>query len=131
MVLKRLKGKNVNFELIMHAIENTPSLILDCANYANPHLFYPFVNPDNFREVYVIPVDAIYRFRDTLKQAGQTAEKLRARCIVITTFDRLFSYDDPEENRNIIEHAWNIIDALSEKHEVLVGEKQRHKNSTP
>ena len=86
-----------NHELILYALNNTPSLILDCANRANPHRFYTQVPYENFKKCYVIPVDAIYRFRDTLKQTEEIANGLGVKCIVITYFGKLFDYGDKQE----------------------------------
>ena len=121
MALIRLSRRGSNFRLMMHALKNTPSLVIDCANCANPHIFYPYVSPEAFENTYVVPVDAIFRFRDTLKRAGAMAERLGAKTIVITAFDRLFSYDDEQENRDITVHAWEIIRKLAEHFDVVVG----------
>jgi len=115
-----LKTIDDNFELVLHALKNPPSLILDCANVANPHRFYPYVPYENYRRTYVIAVDAIYRFRDTLKRADKIADSLGVRTIVITSFDKLFNYQDKEENANIIDHCQELIKKLGKEYDVHV-----------
>jgi uncharacterized protein (UPF0305 family) len=104
-------------EIMFYAINNAPSLILDCAN---PHMFYPHVNPDKFRETFVVPVDAIYRFRDTLMKADSFAESLNAGIIAITSYHRLYSYGDDEEKHNVLMHAEELIRKLAVKYAVVV-----------
>ena len=123
MTLAALRGSRriVNTKLLHHAIDHAPSLIIDCANCANPHEIFPYTTMERFAQVYVIVAEAIYRFRDTLLVAADRLEQLEANTLIITTFDRLFTYDDDLELHNITEHAWEIIQHLAETYDVLVG----------
>lgn len=120
MSLLGIKGPRQNFELMRYALAHVPSLVLDCANHANPHLFYPHVDPEAFRGTYIIAVDAIYRFRDAVKQAERSAKTVGAKTIVVTSFDKLFTYHDEEENREVISHVWELLQTLSQKYDVVV-----------
>ena len=109
-----------NFELVLHALNNPPSLILDCANCANPHRFYPYVPYENYKRTYVISIDAIYRFRDTLKDTKKIAENLNVKTIVITSFDYLYAFGDDEEVDLVIEHCKELIMKLSKNLDVFM-----------
>ncbi|MBS1266835.1 MAG: hypothetical protein MAG795_00804 [Candidatus Woesearchaeota archaeon] len=121
MTLSVYKGRceAVNTALLAHASEHLPSLILDCANYANPHLLLSF--EEDFDKIYVINIDLIYKLRDTLKNLKSISKSIGATNIIITTFTRLFDYDNEEENKEIFKHSWELISNLSKTHNILVG----------
>jgi hypothetical protein len=118
-----LKGSrsSLNRKLLLYAVKNRPSLVIDCANAANPHVLFPEVQLEELDSVYVIPVELIYTFRDVLKKVRGIAERLGVKCIVITPFNGLFHYDDERENRGVMEHAWELMRGLAERYEVVVG----------
>jgi hypothetical protein len=120
MGLQKIDGHDVRM-LLLAAFEKAPSLVIDCANCANPHALFPAVPLERMHDVYVMNAEAIYRLRDTLRQVPYWARKLGVKTIVITQIGGLFSYDDKEENRDIIEHCKEIIQGLSEEYEVLMG----------
>lgn len=109
-----------NDDLIIIALKNPPSLIIDAGNAANPHRFYNHM--ENFRSTYVVAVDAIYRFRDTLLHADDMAKKIGAGVIVVTHFDKLFNFQDDMENRDVLEHCREIITRLSGRYDIYVHE---------
>jgi len=117
MPVKQFKD---DFSLVLYALKNPPSLIIDCANAANPHRFYPYVPYENFRQAFVVSVDAIYRYRDTLKNAEAIACSVGAVRIAITSHRYLFSYQDKAENRDVLKHCRDLIQVLSDKFEVSV-----------
>jgi len=117
--------KTDNDEIILYALDNVPSIILDCANAANPHRFFGKAPEENFRQAYVVPVDAIYRFRDTLKVAGNISRQHGAKVICITSFDYLFNYQDEEENKNVIEHCWELILQLDKEFTVVLNPREK------
>jgi hypothetical protein len=123
MVLRKLRGSksSLNRNLLLYAVRNRPSLVIDCANAANPHSLFPEVEQEELVDVYVIPIELIYAFRDVLKIVPGIADRLGVRCIVITPFNGLFHYDDERENENIIRHAWELMNRLGERYEVVVG----------
>ena len=81
-------------KLLLKAFEKTPSLIIDCGNCADPHKLFQYVKEEQLHDVYVMNAEAIYRFRDALKQVPYWAEKLKIKSIIITPIHTLFSYDD-------------------------------------
>jgi len=113
-----------DFELVLNALKNPPALILDAGNKANPHRYFAYVPYDHFRQVHVVAVDAIYRFRDTLKQADRIASELCVKQIIITSFDYLFNYQDETENADVMEHVKELIAKLSKKYEVIANMKE-------
>ncbi len=121
MTLIGLQGshKAVNWILLQQAFQEQPSLIIDCANCANPHRVMQ--HADQFHDTYVMEVELIYTFRDVLKQIDTFASQKGIKRVVITTPRGLFNYQDTEENKNIFEHAWILIAKLSTKYEVVIG----------
>ncbi|HZX45571.1 MAG TPA: hypothetical protein VFF28_07870 [Candidatus Nanoarchaeia archaeon] len=112
---------SVNLSLLSHAVRNQPSLIVDCANIANPHVLFPFAQPEDMHDIYVVQAELMYKFRDILKHLDRLAKQVNPRCIVITLFDRLFHYNDEQENKDIIEHAWELMKKHSERYELIAG----------
>ncbi len=112
-------AKDVNHIVMIAAAQRLPVLVLDCANCANPHA-YPDVFMDKLESVYVIEIELVYKLRDVLKTAFRVASELRCSRIVITTFHRLFHYQDALENKDVYEHAWELIRDLGKTHDVLV-----------
>jgi hypothetical protein len=123
MVLIAMRGLStgVNQELMRLAFENSPSLIVDCANCANPHSMFPSVTQEQLHGVYVLNAEAVYRFRDTLIKLPELISKLGVRYVVVTTIHSLFSYDDEEENHDILEHCWELMRKLGESSTVVAG----------
>ncbi|MBN1502457.1 hypothetical protein JW930_02855 [Candidatus Woesearchaeota archaeon] len=111
----------VNQTLLLKSFEKTPSLILDCGNAANPHNLFPIIKEEQLHRVYVVNAEAIYRFRDALKQAPTWTKELGLVILVITTIHILFSYDDELENYNVLENCWEIMGRLSKNIQVNVG----------
>ena len=103
-MLVALFGEKANKRLLHLAFQKTPSLIIDCGNCANPHALR--VRERQLHEVYVMNAEAIYRFREALRQAPAWIRKLNIQCVLITTIHALFSYDNEEENEKIIRHCW-------------------------
>lgn len=123
MTLTAFRGSYsaVNTALLLYAAENTPSLILDCSNCANPHKLFPAVQEDKLTNMFVVNIDIIYKLRDTLKTTNTMAQSVGAKHIIITIFNELFDYDNKEENLEIFKHSWELITQLSDKYKVIVG----------
>ncbi|PIN79060.1 hypothetical protein COV16_05115 [Candidatus Woesearchaeota archaeon CG10_big_fil_rev_8_21_14_0_10_34_8] len=105
-----------NKSVIEQAINNTPCLIIDCANRANPHNFFQY--QDYFHEVYIIEVELMYKFRDVLKQSFTLINTLQLKSIAITSWKYLFNYQNEKENKEILLHAEELITELS-KHVLI------------
>jgi hypothetical protein len=120
MKLTAIRGpvSDLNFRLLLLAFERSPSLVIDCANCADPHRFFGKVPEHKLSEVYVMNAEAIYRFRDSLKMVPYWAEKLSIRNIFVTTIGTLFSYDDKEEDKEVIEGCWELMKYISGRYDV-------------
>jgi hypothetical protein len=127
MVLTAVLGEHkiVNKEIFWYAFQNLPSIVLDCANTANPHSFYPEVSVEDLSQVYVISVDALYRFRDSLKYIPKLAKQIKPGSIIITSFEHLFNYDDKLEVKNINSEGWEIISGFAKDYLTYVAVNQR------
>jgi hypothetical protein len=128
MGLISIEGEScsVNKRLMTKAFEEKPSLIIDCGNAADPFKLFPKVQEEELHNVFVINAEAIYRLRDSLKQAISWSRKIGARCIIVTTIHTLFSYDDETENYNVLEHCWEIMSEISKEYPLYVGIADDH-----
>lgn len=126
MELIGITGTYADHYIIDAAIQNQPSLIIDCANKANPHSFFPHTLPEELHHVYVLEVDLLYVFRDVLKQTRHISNKLGASFIAVTRFEGLFHYGDEQENNAIIAHAWELLQELAQDHTVLIALGRKH-----
>ncbi|MBN1385809.1 hypothetical protein JW968_02400 [Candidatus Woesearchaeota archaeon] len=126
MALIGLRGSN--HDLLLRAFEKR-SLILDCANCANPHSLFPEIPYEKFHDVFVLEVEIIYKFRDTLKEMDRIMQSIRAERLIVTPFDRLFYYDDEKERENVLEHAWELMKGISKRYDVYVGVKKQEDNA--
>ncbi|MFH2021522.1 MAG: hypothetical protein ABIJ34_08985 [archaeon] len=122
MPLTILNGpdSSINYSLFLLAFEKAPSLVIDCANYADPHKFFGSVPEEKLEHVFIMNAEAIYRFRDSLKKAAYWAERLRIKNVFVTTIGTLFSYDDKEEDKDVTKNCWDIIKELSKRYNVYV-----------
>lgn len=126
MKLIGVRGSHSDYYVIDKALQNQPSLILDCANKANPHAFFPTILPEDMQTVYVMEIDLLYSFRDALKKTKQYAEELKTKTIVVTSFDHLFHYGDEEENEEIFKHAWELLSELSMHYKIYISISKKH-----
>ena len=114
---------SLNRKLMLYASKNLPSLVIDCANAANPHSLFPAVDLDKLGQIYVIELELLYKFRDVLLRVPSIIRRLGIKCVIVTTSDHLFNYQDELENHNVMEHAWHLMKIISKKHNIIVGIK--------
>jgi hypothetical protein len=122
MTLSVIKGEmhDVTSRLLFYALEHTPSLIIDCSNSANPFSLFPAYERA-FKQVYVLQAELLYKLRDTLRQLDGLTGHISLSCIVVTPFHRLMSYDNPDEDQELLGQAWALIKEYSTTRTVLVG----------
>jgi len=127
MVLIGVRGRPqaVNRKLMLYALSHTPALVLDCSTSANPHAF-PFIPVEQFSLVSVIEIELLYLLRDVLKVTPQLAQQCGAQCIIVTTFARLFHYQDEAENQDLLNHIWELVRTLADQYPVFVGIHPKH-----
>jgi hypothetical protein len=102
------------------AAANQPVLIVDCATCADPHTLVRYATPEALDQIYVIEVDLLYKFRDVLLQLEQLAKSVGAKKILISAFDRLFHYQDEEENGDVHEQIWLLLRRIAAAHDIVV-----------
>ena len=119
MALLGMKGnrKEVNKRIMQLALQQVPALFVDAANCANIHKF----ESENFNKLFVVSAESLYRFQPTLHKLTKLAAQIQTKNIFISTFTHLFNYDNDEENKNVFEYSWEIIDAIAKTHHVVVG----------
>ncbi|MGM5488833.1 MAG: hypothetical protein ACQESG_07840 [Nanobdellota archaeon] len=104
--------------VIFRAGERLPSMIIDCANAADPHTLYPYVPLESMDQIFVVEVELLYKFRDVVKALPPFLhEKAIQRVLIIT--GHLFNYQDERENYYVLRHAWELIHKISREVEVL------------
>jgi len=118
-------GNSLNRKLLHLASTKTPSLIIDCANVANPHSLFPKVDIDIMNNIYVIELELLYKFRDVLLRVPSIVRRLKLNRIIVTTSDHLFNYQDELENRNVIEHSWELMGKIGDLTTIVVGVKSK------
>jgi hypothetical protein len=121
MSLKGLKGRRpgVNERLFCLALNSTPAIMVDPGNSANVHSLHDTPIP-NLQNLFVVPAESLYRFKPTLLSLPQMSSRLGTGRIFISTFTKLFNYDDEDENRDIFRFAWTVIKRISLRFEVTV-----------
>jgi len=114
--------KEDNHRLLLHAIETSPSLFIDCDNCANPHALFPYPF-EKMSQVYVIQAELIYKFRDILKELPNLLTQLpdKTNNIIISSFNKLMNYQDKEENNNIFDHCWELLEKHGKQLNILIG----------
>jgi hypothetical protein len=124
-MLRGVFGKDASFELFKTVINDKRStLLIDANNCANIHKVKAELH--QFENVYTIAAESLYRFIPTLKSIPQFKEQYQVEIIAITCFDKLFNYQDSEENQNIISYAWELIANLSKKYNIIVAVPNSH-----
>jgi hypothetical protein len=122
-MLVALVGDDVNSSLLRIAFEKKPSLIIDCGNAADPYRLN--LPEEDLDSVYVIKAEAIYRFRDALRKAEGFLKGIGSKTLIVTTLETLFSYNNEEEDREVIGHCWEIIKEISSRNDVFVGPENK------
>lgn len=120
-VLVASSSEVVNHTLIVHAAEHLPALVVDCANCADPHRFYPAIGLAQLQQIYVFELELLHKFRDVLRRLPLYAKRLQVQSIIITTSDHLINYRDEEENKNLYLHAWQLMNKLGQNYNVIAG----------
>lgn len=95
-------------DIISYAFEKVPAIIIDTANVADIHR-YRDRNIEEYAGLYVLQIDSLYRFIPTLRQLNKLSKKFATKNIFITTFTKLFNYDNPIEDIDIFIYAWELI----------------------
>ncbi|MBL8013152.1 MAG: hypothetical protein JNN05_04830 [Candidatus Omnitrophica bacterium] len=111
----------VNFQLIRYASEHLPAILVDCANAACPHRYYPMINLSAMQQIYVFELELLHKFRDVLKRVPLYIRNLKVKSIIVTTSDRLINYHDEKENNDIYTHCWVLMKKIGQTNDIVVG----------
>jgi hypothetical protein len=112
--------KLVNTDLMSYAINNSPCIIVDCANVANIHKWFPFFPNADYDNIFVYEFELLYKFRDALIDLRETAIIHNVNNIIVTSMTHLFHYQNPSENHEIFVHIWELLKSLGEFFNVRV-----------
>ena len=114
--------KNTNKILMLEAFKNTPSLIIDCSNAANPHKYYGIIEEETLKQVYIQEVEMLYKYRDIIKQLPNTIKKIKPKIILITNTKYLFNYQNEHENKLIHLYCNKQLKKLSKTINIIKAE---------
>ena len=110
--------KTVARELIRYAIKHQPAFVIDAANAADPHQFYPEFMPEDLERVMVCNVELLYKLR-------QYVLALPLGLVIITPFHILMHYQDQEENESVLRHMWELLREKGAQQKIIVGVPSR------
>jgi hypothetical protein len=119
--IKGKTGKVLNKALILYGMNCLPCLVIDCANCANPHAFYPKLSLETMQQIYVFELEQLYKFRDVLRQLPLYSRRLNAKAVVVTTSDHLINYQNEDENKGIYVYAWQLMRKIGRKENIIAG----------
>ena len=126
----RHKTLPTNEGLLLHAVHHG-GLFIDAANCANPYKLMGLVDEADLERVFVMNAEAIYRFRDTIKEARGWLEQKDCTRLYVSTVGALFSYDDAYENTQVLGHCYALLAKLAEDYEVIVAKDRRYGHLLP
>jgi hypothetical protein len=124
MSLIGITGKStdtINRALVLYAGSNLPSLVVDCANCANPHAFYPKLTLQAMQQIFIFELEQLYKFRDVLRQVPFHLNKINSKLVVVTTSDHLINYQNEDENMDIYIYAWKLMKKIGCRHNIFAG----------
>lgn len=110
---------DVNQMVVRSALEDSPSIIVDCANCTDIQRFRD-ARPEWLMSTFIVPAESLYRLLPTLRRLPVSAARVGTERIFVSTFTHLFDYDDKAENQDVFELAWRILEVLSGKFSVMV-----------
>lgn len=111
--------EKANNEVFMYGSEHLPCLVIDCANFADPHRFYPDISLEQMQHMYVFELELLHRFRDVLRQLPLYAKRHQVQSVIVTTCDHLINYQDEQENRDIYQHAWELMRKMGGRWDIV------------
>lgn len=121
MTFKPVKGdrEQTNKALLDTAIKEAPSLLIDCSRAANPYSIGGYT-PEDMQEVFVVEVEMLYKFRDTIREIPRFLRETGATTVLVTDTTTLFDYDNEGENAMIRSNAGKRLQYLSQSHDVYI-----------
>ena len=126
MALRAVIGprNTINTSVLNEAAMYPPALVLDCSNCADPYKLVHHVNPDDLEHVHVVEIEMLYKLRHMVEKIPFMLDTLRIGEVYITTFDRLFHYQDEWENYNIYAHTWEILKEIALDYDIVVAVRE-------
>lgn len=123
MTLTILYGNRhaVNHMVLWSATQQLPTLIIDGANYADPHRILSFGDAEVCDEIFVLETELIYKLRDAVSDLAQHALTAKTKRVCFTTFDALFNYQDAVENNAVFSQVWLLLRRAAIKYDIIVG----------
>jgi hypothetical protein len=127
MTTQSITGRpaHANKALLTIAVDNQPSLFIDCSQAANPYTIDAYT-PEQFRDVYVLEVEMLYKFRDTVRAIPRFLNQTNASTLCVTDTATLFDYDNDEENKAIRRNAGKRLRRLGQDIKVYVVNPERN-----
>lgn len=114
-MLVAVSGEGSCRDVVLRAIDEGVCGVIDCANTADPHTFFPLVE-DAVEQCFVLSIDLLYSFPDAVRQAFNTSW----RAVAVTFPGRLFHYQNSVENEQVFLQSWELLQKLSSRMPVFV-----------
>lgn len=119
MLCGMIGDRSINIILINEALDNTPALLIDCANVADIHKFKGR-DIEQYANLYVLEVDSLYRLIPTLRQLSKILKKIGVKKVFMTSFTHLFNYDNDLENKDVYIYAWELLSNYATEFNIYV-----------
>lgn len=114
-MLVAVSGEDSCRDVVLRAIDVGVCGVIDCANTADPHMFFPLVE-DAVEQCFVLSIDLLYSFPDAVR----TAFASEWVAVAVTFPGRLFHYQDAVENAEVFLQSWELLKKLSLRMPVFV-----------
>ena len=118
-MLIAVRGAGSCDDVVFRAISKGVCGVIDCANTADPHKFFPFVE-DDVEQCFVLSIDLLYSLPDVIRSSFSASWK----AVAITFPGRLFNYQDAAENHEVFLQSWELLQKLSSRMTVFVSVRE-------
>lgn len=116
-------SKQANDEVMYYAARNTPAVLIDCANAADPHKYHPYIDAETLNEIFVVGIDVLYNLPIVLRKSPQYLTENNSKTLCITNPEYLFHYQDQEENSDLRRIVWQLLSKLSTTYDIHIALK--------
>src|SRR5262249_41960982 len=94
---------------------------IDAAQRADPHALLLETTAEALDQVFVVETEGIYSLRDALVRLPELVAQTQARAVCVTTFDRLFHYQDAAETADVYRQIWLLLHRAAVGRRLTVG----------
>jgi len=92
-------------DIVELVLEKTPCLVIDCSTFMDPHKFFGKADIKDLKKIFIVEVEMLYKYRDTINNLEDLIKEVKPRRIIITRIHHLFNYQDEFENKIILKNC--------------------------